>query len=388
MYSNGDVLSLVSKIYESAADPLCWDDFLADVARVSRSTIAALAYNDGRRHEHFVSAQFGIAPEHQRLYAEHYGAVDEWTRGAPGVARTGWVGTGHMLVPDSAFARSEFYNDFLRHSDDAFHQCSAVLSQQGSAWGTVALVRPRKAGPFAESDLRLLRVLLPHLQRAMQLHQRFVDLRRQSNILESALDLVAAAILFIDASGHVIAANRSADALLKRGDSLLSTHDGLRAASPRESTQLRQLIRTSALTGNGKGLFHGGVMEISREAPRPPLALLVAPIRTAFPRLTPHRPVAVVFVTDPEQEVKPSSEILRRLYGVTPAEFEVAALLAQGCSVRQAAEIQRVTVATVRSQLKSIFRKTNVSSQSQLVRLLMLMPPAVSRGGRLGLSPI
>jgi DNA-binding CsgD family transcriptional regulator len=110
----------------------------------------------------------------------------------------------------------------------------------------------------------------------------------------------------------------------------------------------------------------------------------VTPVRLELASLAPHSPAAAIFITDPEQLVEPSREVLRRLYGVTPAEHRLAALLVQGQSLRQAAEIRQVTIATARSQLKSIFRKTNVCSQNQLVRFLLLLPRQLERNS---LSP-
>ncbi|MGH9637876.1 MAG: hypothetical protein ACRD72_23820, partial [Candidatus Angelobacter sp.] len=68
MDSESVLLELVGKIYECAVDPLGWNDFLAAAARFGGATIAALAYNDNRRDEHFVSSQYGIPPEFQGLY--------------------------------------------------------------------------------------------------------------------------------------------------------------------------------------------------------------------------------------------------------------------------------------------------------------------------------
>jgi len=384
MYSEQDLLNLVGKIYECAADPLGWGGFLTGLAGAGGSTVAALTYHGDRQDEHVVSGQFGLSTEHQRLYREHYGAMDEWFKGSRGVVHTGWVGLGQMLVSDQALAKSEFYNDYLRANDDVFHLCSTTPVVEPGLLFALSLSRPRRAGPFGESHLRLLRLLLPHMQRALQLHRKFVALRRHGNMLESGLDLVTAAIVFVDVAGRVLMANRFAAALLQRRDGLFSTRDGLRAGSPRESAQFEKLIRAAALTGNGRKLSAGGAMYISRKPPRPPLTVLVAPIKLELANLAPHRPAAAIFITDPEQSTEPSREILQRLYGVTPAEYELAALLLQGRTLKQTAELRRITIATVRSQLKSIFRKTNVSTQSQLVRLLMLMPPTPPRSG---LSP-
>jgi DNA-binding CsgD family transcriptional regulator len=93
--------------------------------------------------------------------------------------------------------------------------------------------------------------------------------------------------------------------------------------------------------------------------------------------LAPHIPAAAIFITDLEQHVEPSREILCRLYGLTPAEYKLAMLLVQGHSLRQAAEMRRITKETARWHLKNIFRKTNVSSQSHLARVLLLLPATV-----------
>jgi DNA-binding CsgD family transcriptional regulator len=57
--------------------------------------------------------------------------------------------------------------------------------------------------------------------------------------------------------------------------------------------------------------------------------------------------------------------------GLTPAECEVAALLAAGRSVKQFARLRACSIETVRSQLKRIFVKTNCTHQAELVSKLL-----------------
>jgi DNA-binding CsgD family transcriptional regulator len=52
---------------------------------------------------------------------------------------------------------------------------------------------------------------------------------------------------------------------------------------------------------------------------------------------------------------------------VTPAESRVAAMLASGMNVREIAGACGVSVATVRSQLHSLFQKTGTRRQAELV---------------------
>jgi DNA-binding CsgD family transcriptional regulator len=68
---------------------------------------------------------------------------------------------------------------------------------------------------------------------------------------------------------------------------------------------------------------------------------------------------------------------VRRLYGLTVAEARVMAALALGGTVDSIAVDHRVSVSTVRSQVRSIFDKTGVNRQSDLVRLALTGAPLV-----------
>jgi DNA-binding CsgD family transcriptional regulator len=63
-----------------------------------------------------------------------------------------------------------------------------------------------------------------------------------------------------------------------------------------------------------------------------------------------------------------------RLYGLTPAESRLAAKIAEGRSLEQAAVMLNITTETARSYIKRILSKTGVKRQAELVRLLLLGP--------------
>ena len=62
---------------------------------------------------------------------------------------------------------------------------------------------------------------------------------------------------------------------------------------------------------------------------------------------------------------------LADLFELTPAEANLAILMAQGLILAEASEAQNISQHTARAQLKSIFAKTNVSRQAELVRLVI-----------------
>lgn len=66
----------------------------------------------------------------------------------------------------------------------------------------------------------------------------------------------------------------------------------------------------------------------------------------------------------------PSPELVSKLFGLTPAEANLATTLVSGLSLRDSAANRGITVGTARSYLVRIFSKTGTGQQSELVSLL------------------
>jgi DNA-binding CsgD family transcriptional regulator len=84
----------------------------------------------------------------------------------------------------------------------------------------------------------------------------------------------------------------------------------------------------------------------------------------------------ILIITAVARPQIPSPQILQDLFDLTPAEARVAHGIAAGKTIRDLAGEAGLAYGTVRQQLKSVFGKTGVSRQADLVGLLM--------GGALG----
>jgi DNA-binding CsgD family transcriptional regulator/PAS domain-containing protein len=368
MSSDQKILQLVDTIYEAAARPDSWQHFLSNLAEVCCCTTAVLFWRDAVRKQYDYTASFGMSPEYFRLYSEHFGEVDEWFKGGAGVLKTGWVGTGEMLCSERLLVKTEFYSDFLRPFD-VFHQCGGIIQKQGSVDAAISLLRPRKAGEFGHSDVRTISTLMPHLQRAMQLHQKLTDLRDYGRTLEDALHQINLGIVLLNTKGEVVLFNEAAGALFERRDGLLIQHNKVVASAHRETAKLNALI-SAAL--NIKIKIGGGTMLISRSGERRSLSVSVTPMRNFdSARESSRTAAAILFITDPEKPVRIPMSLLTEGFGLTAAEGRLASLIAKGLSLTEACDICGVTRNTGRSELKRIFAKTHVQRQGELVKLLL-----------------
>ena len=81
-------------------------------------------------------------------------------------------------------------------------------------------------------------------------------------------------------------------------------------------------------------------------------------------------PGRVIIAVDLYESAHPQPEVLNTLFGLTQAEARLAVYILQGESPAEIAHRNGTSIATVRSQLASVFAKTQTSRQAELVSLL------------------
>lgn len=85
-----------------------------------------------------------------------------------------------------------------------------------------------------------------------------------------------------------------------------------------------------------------------------------------FTALEGHREVLGNFV-DPFRTRCPKASALRALYGLTENESQVTAMIASGLDYKQIADFRGVSIETIRSYSKAIFKKLGVNSRASVV---------------------
>jgi DNA-binding CsgD family transcriptional regulator len=83
------------------------------------------------------------------------------------------------------------------------------------------------------------------------------------------------------------------------------------------------------------------------------------------------RPIAAIFLRDPDVAAEPAHDIARQLFDFTPAEAQLAIELLNGLSLDEAAAKLGILRNTGRAHLRAIVSKTGVTRQSELVRVLL-----------------
>lgn len=195
-------------------------------------------------------------------------------------------------------------------------------------------------------------------------------MERQVSLIEashhailSGLDLLPIAVLVLDLHGKILVANKTAKEVIRLGGTIAVVDDALEVESALHNRTFRQLI-----AGSGQRIPGGLVIP---RASLKPLAILVVPVAHNG---KPGHAASLVFVTDPEIPCVADTVLLARLFGFTPAEARVAALVMRGKSIGDIADELGITAHTTRNHLKRLFSKTHTNKQGELVHALLSSP--------------
>lgn len=219
------------------------------------------------------------------------------------------------------------------------------------------------------------------------------------------LDLLSLAIAVAEDNGKAVFINRSARKLLNASEVLSLSGERIVTNSVQETAILLGMIRkaadvTMALPPRGKppagpvsanddidpaaapvdeegGEFAkqlsraSSVLSVPRGCEKRPCLIFVLPLSWSVSPRTVHRPVSVLFIVDPDESGQIGADLLREIYGLTPAEARLTQGILFGQSLQEFADAAEVSINTVRTQLKQVFAKTGTRRQVDLMRVLM-----------------
>jgi DNA-binding CsgD family transcriptional regulator len=184
--------------------------------------------------------------------------------------------------------------------------------------------------------------------------------RQQTMSLTAMAQALTFGVALLDDDGGIQFVNNAARAILAAGDGLINKSGKLAGLRARENTLLAALLRKGAA-----GITD--VVEIERRIGAKSYGVIHVGAVTS---VSGHRTHGIL-INDPEVPLVISAARVQQLFGLTVAESMIAARCATGIEPHALARELGITRSTVRTHLRSIFRKTGVKRQVDLVILLL-----------------
>ncbi|MFY9289925.1 MAG: helix-turn-helix transcriptional regulator [Methylorubrum rhodinum] len=346
--------ALVDRIYEASLVPEHWPCLLEDLACLSGSV-------------------GGV------MFATDTGTVTRWTA----AATTRQMVVAYTENPDvppndrPRFLRRRNYLGFLREIDflppghldhDPIQlwlrtwglgwQCGTMIPMPSGELVIMSFDRPYERGPHAASLMPRLDALRPHLARAAMIAARLgLERARTAVATLEALGLPAAVL---DGAGRALAVN---GLVAGTPEMLTGAYGRLRLNHPPADALLREAL--------GAGWIGCAVRSVALPSSGTRSASIVHVLPLCREAQDVLGGATLVVLTHLKADANiPDAALLPGLFDLTPREADIVVGLAAGHSLHDSAAAAGLTVATARSYLESIFRKTGTHRQGQLVALV------------------
>ena len=348
---------LVDLCYECALDTTTWQPLLERLVEASGHQKIFLFYASHHKSDAQATTTINLCPP-----AGLNGYDNQHWQLTPGLDFSGshtlgsWrkelidFGTEHTLHDPNNQAR------YLPHG--LHHVASVRLDEQTDSG--IYLTALHQVGALSPSarHYALLERITPHLLKAIKMSARINCLKLDLAKRDLLLDHHTTPLWLLDNEAQVLHCNQAARHMSLRGSPLYEKFTHLHSTT--QDTCLRTLICRAA----GKdGKRQAGWLRLDTSESQ---ELLVTPVPadTGYNR---HFKKPLVLLALLENRLP--SPLLAELFQLSPAEHRLAELLAQELTLEGCAARLNVSINTVRTQLRALFRKTGTTRQAQLINL-------------------
>jgi DNA-binding CsgD family transcriptional regulator len=266
----------------------------------------------------------------------------------------------------AAFQATRYYRDYVR-PNGLRDLLGFRLTDEGEIFGNWVLITGEDRDVLTPEEIAGIELIAPHVRRAVEISQVLGAQRLAADTYGAALAELDSAVLIVDGARRPIYANPRAERELARGMVLHLTAGHLRGATERAERALRRAL-------GEEGHRNGGVEASLAGADGEEWLLFAVGLELQSSSAN-DRPTMLVMRAPRESTRRPIA-IAARVFGLTPAQVQVLAFLAQGHAPDAIADILGISVSTVRSHLLELFAKSGTSRQGELIaRTLSLASP-------------
>ncbi len=283
--------------------------------------------------------------------------------------RTGdYCAVSERDYPSRLLGKTEFYNDFIMKIPNFTASTGISLNLDTSLTFRFPLHYAIAQAPQYDAAAEIvMKQLVGPIKRSVHAVQRLQSITEGQLAIAALIERRNALSFVIDAAMKLQEANEDAAKAFSRGDFLLARQNKVSFADP---------VLTRMVSARVRDLAANVASEVSTMAHRNDAGhWLISFSRLPVLRLNPllaGRALILVQIRNlrPDRQPPPDLHEFSRLFRLTPAEEKLCAQLAQGYTLTEAATSLGIKVETARDRIKTIFDKTALRRQADLVALL------------------
>lgn len=356
-------------VSRAALDPSAWLSVVREFGQLFPGLRSQIIGWDITQQNSIPQYHDGYPEEFVTSYLAHFQYRNPWV---PGWSRApvGKVISDTEILSEADLVRTEFYNDWVKPQEDMRVCIGVVLFADASRSFLLGGNIPVKHQVSYQADFRqLVMRATPLMQQALEINRALLGLRLDAFALRMGIEPAGAAVLVLGEGRTLVHANDLAQELLAKGEVLrLSPRGRVEFREAAAQAQLDRAMRAAVDTG--PMTFAAGGVASAPVVRAVPLAGRVAEGLNLGAIALSQRPSLVLILQFPSENAGDRSALLRQATGLSLTEADIALALHDGLSLAEIADARRVSIHTVRNQVKSALSKTGSRRQADLVRLV------------------
>jgi len=361
---------LIGSIYDCVITPERWTGVLDEICAELGFATGALSVASLTNMKAVVNAVSGSDLAVMTQNAIGYGPdiIELWG----GAARIQQYPLGEPIVqsqavPQAVISGNRYYREWALPKG-LFDAVAVGLVRDKAMVGNAIFSQHESAGPVDDGQIAGLRLLAPHIRRAVTISNLFDMKTVEATTFAATVEALTVGVVLADEESKIVHSNAAATAMLEAQDPILMRHGRIAVQSAATTTTLQSAVAQAA-----KDEATLGQKGIGIPIPRPggdPLVIHVLPLRRSPTRSgLIQRAAAALFVASAAGPPRLPHDALSQLYDLTPAEIRIFELICEGQTRDAISQSLGVAVSTVKSHLVHVFQKTGCRRQVDLVRL-------------------
>lgn len=366
---------ILNCIYDAALDPTEWENVLSLLSQFLNAEQSYMRILNTPKNDVKLTYYHNKDPSWGQAYKDYYIHKDPWLNKILSADKS-IISCTHHYLSDKEYESLEFHQDFVAPQNNHYG-LGGKINIDNATTGFISFNRDRSKQGFENKHLENLKILAPHIKRSLLINKRIHYCEIKSNILKDSLDQINGPLLLVDKHGKIAYLSSLAEQLLTKNIGISVKKQCIFISSYDDNLKLQKLIH-QATNINGSLSRQGGILKCNNPGTHTTLSIFVTPVGAGnLTAETPYDNMALLLLHTNNQETTVSTELLRNLYNLTPAEAKLSLYLYQGYSLDEIAGMASRSKNTLRSQLRSIFNKMGISKQSELIRIISSGPAGI-----------
>lgn len=386
---DADDVDLISRIYDTALDPGLWPDLMLRLAH-KLGAVGGFVFElrlEGQVSQvtsRISSSNYSAAVVSWYLQQFNEQEVIDQNR----FAELSKAGDSIDLISD-IHLRSNV-SELLAQPNTSFmitqglkHRAGALLNKDLVNVDRFALQFSLDHGPVRQSEIAKAQVFLPHIAKVLNLARPLEEQMITKSMLETIVRDIGQGVAILGPRGTVLFANTEFERCLRDYKVLRKTS---RNTLELVETQARreQCRRFNALLMDDAAHGHFGsrarreALVFDLEQPGTALFMEICPVAQSPDTGRLGTGCRLVTVIDTSRQIKCDTNRIRSFYRLSRTEAEILDLVARGHSNVEISEIRNRSPETLKSQMKTLLRKTNSQNRTDLVHMIHQLSATVA----------